>query len=128
MIRKILKGVGITLAAVVVVGAGLYLLGLRVVVDGGGGLHLQFVKSAEARAAELARHREAQRAQGQTAPAAPAAPAAPGAPAPDAGASSGPADVRPGVLLPDREPLAANAARIADPGRAYWTNFRGPRR
>ena len=129
MIRKILKGVGITLAAAVVVAAGLYLLGLRVVVDGGGGLHLQFVKSAEARAAELARHREAQRAQAQTAaPSAPAAPAAPSAPAPDAGASSGAADVRPGVVLPDLEPLAASAARAADPGRAYWTNFRGPRR
>ena len=129
MIRKILKGVGITLALAVVVGAGLYLLGLRLVLDGGGGLHLQFVKSAEARAAELARHREAQRAQAQTA--APAPPAAPTAPVPartDAGASSGPADIRPGIVLPNPEALAANAVRPADPGRAYWTDFRGPRR
>src|SRR5687767_4402683 len=102
MIRKILKGVGITLAAVVVLGAGLYLLGLRVVVDGGGGLHLQFVKSAEARAAELARHREAQRAQPPTpAPPAPAAPVAPAA----GGAASRAADVvTPGIVIDDPAP------------------------
>ena len=129
MIRKILKAIGLTLAAALVVGVGLYLFGLRVVVDGGGGLHLQFVKSAEARAAELARHREAQRAQTQSAaPSPPAAPAAPVAPAADGSASGAAADVRPAIVMPDLAGLAENAVKAADPARAGWTDFRGPRR
>lgn len=63
MLRKILKFAALAFAAVIVVGAILYLFGLRAELDGGGTPRLRFVKSAEAQAEEIARHRETQRAQ-----------------------------------------------------------------
>ena len=77
-----------------VAGGVLYLAGLRVVLDGGGGFHLQFVSSPDRHAAELARHREAQRAAaavpGQSASA--PVPVAPAPASPSAGAAgAGPA-------------------------------------
>ena len=62
MLRKLFKATWITLLVALVAGGVLYLAGLRVVLDGGGGFHLQFVSSPDRQAAELAKHREAQRA------------------------------------------------------------------
>jgi hypothetical protein len=63
---KVLKYAGLALVIVIAMGAVLFAFGLRVVLDGGGSPHLRFVKSADAQADELARHREAQRAQPPT--------------------------------------------------------------
>ena len=105
MVRRILKAAAIIVLSLVIIGLGLYLLGLRIVLDGGGSPHLRFVESAGARAAAVARHRESQRAE-------------PGAPAPVAAPS-------PGVVAP-----AAPAAAPAETAAAapYWTDFRGPGR
>lgn len=117
---RILKFIGLTLVAFVAIGVVLFFFGLRVVLDGGGSPHLRFVKSADAQAEEIARHREAQRAQ--PAPAPPAAPEPP--PPSDAGASAANVEkpTLPVVAIP---PVAASVA--AEPA-AYWTDFRGPRR
>jgi outer membrane protein assembly factor BamB len=118
---KILKFAGLTLAVLLATGVVLYFLGLRVVLDGGGSPQLRFVKSADAQAEELARHREAQR--GQPAPPAPTAPRPP-APAPaDATPAAIAAPELPVVALP---PAASNAPSAAP--AAYWTDFRGPLR
>ena len=117
MIRKVTKGFGIVLAVMLVGGAGLYVFGLRVVLDGGGTPHVVFVKSDSARAERLAKHREAQRA------------------IPDA--ASQPAEPRtaePASPLPAAVPLAVPVAGDATPPAPppppapYWTDFRGPHR
>lgn len=105
MVRRILKAAAIIVLSLVIIGLGLYLLGLRVVLDGGGSPHLRFVESADARAAAVARHRESQRAQ-------------PGAPAPVAAPS-------PGVVAPAAPARAPAETATAAP---YWTDFRGPGR
>jgi outer membrane protein assembly factor BamB len=111
----LVRGIAIAVVATVVVGVVLYLFGLRVVMDGGAGMSFAFVKSAEAQAEEIARHRAAQRAQSPTPPPA-AAPAGPSASA----SASAPAS-----------PAAVSAAPSAVPAAAvisstYWTQFRGP--
>lgn len=106
MFRRLLKAVGILLALLVLSGGVLYLLGLRVVLDGGGGLHFAFVKSAEDRAREIARHREAQRAQ---------APAVAEPPQPSQESAAG---------TPADRPLSTAAS--APTAAPYWTSFRGP--
>ena len=117
---RILKFIGLTLVAFVAIGAMLFFLGLRVVMDGGGSPHLRFVKSADAQAEELTRHREAQRSQGP-----PAAPGAPRPPAP-AGADVSPATLeKPALPIVGIPPAARGAA--AEPA-APWTDFRGSRR
>jgi outer membrane protein assembly factor BamB len=118
---KILKFIGLTLVAFVAIGAILFFFGLRVVMDGGGSPHLRFVKSADARAEELARHREAQRSQPP--PPAPVAPQPPAASDKDAGAPDVAKPALPVVAIP---PSAAEARGLAP--AAYWTDFRGPRR
>src|SRR5258706_15171936 len=61
--RRVLTAAGIIIV-VLALGAGvLYLLGLRVVLDGGGNPHLAFVQSAASNAASVARSREAKRQQ-----------------------------------------------------------------
>jgi hypothetical protein len=75
----VVRGIAIVVLAIGVLGVVLYLLGLRIVMDGGAGINFAFVKSAEAQAEEIARHRAAQRAQLTTPPPA-AAPAAPSHP------------------------------------------------
>jgi outer membrane protein assembly factor BamB len=115
---RILKYGGLALILVIAMGAVLFAFGLRVVLDGGGSPHLRFVKSADAQAEELERHREAQR----VAPA-PAAPAAPAPPA--ATGESPPADVSKPTLPVMPTP---SAATVAIKGSTYWTDFRGPLR
>jgi outer membrane protein assembly factor BamB len=112
---KVLKYAGLAVIVLVAMGAILFALGLRVVLDGGGSPHLRFVKSAEAQAEELARHRESQRAQ--------TPPPAPAAPKPPAPSTDGiPADVvKPEIPSPE-------AAAKAPSGSTYWTDFRGPQR
>ena len=55
------------MAGALVVGAVLYATGLRIVLDGGGGLHLGFPQSADKRADDIVKHREAQRAKAEAA-------------------------------------------------------------
>ena len=76
MLRRILKLVAILLVLLAVTAGVLFAFGARIVIDGGGGPHVRFVQSAEDQAEEVARHREAQRAQAP-APAAPTAPTTP---------------------------------------------------
>jgi outer membrane protein assembly factor BamB len=150
MRKKIGKAAAVGLGVIVVAGGLIYLAGGRIVLDGGGSPHLRFVTSPDERADALARHREAQRAQG--APATPpivipveaAAPAA-GAPettAPFAGApaTAAPAGEAPETATPvdggaPEAAAAADAATARTPSRprapfgsTYWTDFRGPGR
>ena len=60
------------MAGALVIGAVLYATGLRIVLDGGGGLHLGFPQSADKRADDIAKHREAQKAKAEEAAVAPA--------------------------------------------------------
>jgi outer membrane protein assembly factor BamB len=122
MLSRFLKGAGIVVGIGIVAAALLYLAGMRIVLYGGGTPHLQFVSSADSQAAEVARHREAQRAA-PSVPAAVTPPSSPGTAAPPARDSVG-VDVAP-----------ASTSRISDKvvdprpaGSAYWTGFRGPHR
>ena len=107
MLRKLFRGFVCLILGLVVAGGILYAFGLRVVFDGGGGIHLAFTKSPQQQAAEIEKHREAQRAQ-----APPPAVMQP-APAADAAAAS------PTTEKPSTDVLKSSA---------YWTNFRGPDR
>jgi outer membrane protein assembly factor BamB len=60
--RRVLKWLLRISASLALIGVVLYFFGLRVVMDGGGGLHLQFVRSADAQADAIDAHRSAQRA------------------------------------------------------------------
>jgi outer membrane protein assembly factor BamB len=91
----------------VVLGGILFAFGLRIVLDGGGNIHFAFTKSAQKQAAEIAQHREAQRAQ---------------APAP-AAASPAPVETAPLASATTEKPSTAAAK-----GSIHWTNFRGPDR
>jgi outer membrane protein assembly factor BamB len=113
MLKRIAKWLAIGLAAVVVVAAGLYALGLRIVLDGGGTPRLAFLTSADERAEEIARHREAQKAQ-----APPPAPTAPSPPPPGTGEP-------PAQVDPSQEVDVPAPPRAAAPS---WTDFRGPAR
>lgn len=117
MIRRLLKAAALGLAALIVAGVVLYLVGLRIVLDGGGSPHLRFLESADEQAERIARHREAQRAQGG-APTAPSAPASP-----PAGSD---VTAAPPALPPVPGPDGPDAVRAA--GSTYWTDFRGPNR
>ena len=112
MVRRLLRAVGISLAALLVIGLLLYAAGLRVVLDGGGQPYLAFVRSARAQADQVARHRESQRTQtGIT-----------GVPA------EAPRSIEVPGATPEQDPAAAPLA-VANPAAApYWTDFRGPRR
>ena len=120
VLLKVLRFGGMAVAALVVIGVVLFFLGLRVILDGGGSPHLRFVKSPDAHAEEVARHREAQRAQGPPAP--PAAPEAPG-PSPDSAAHPAVATAELPTL-----PTPPAPSKPAINRSAYWTDFRGPLR
>jgi outer membrane protein assembly factor BamB len=107
MLRKLFRGFMMLLLGLIVAAGILYAAGLRIVFYGGGDIGLAFLKSASRQAAEIEKHREAQRAQAPPAP----------APAPDpepAAAAASPTIDKP-------SPIAAKAS-------SHWTNFRGPDR
>ena len=95
MLKKLFKAVWITLLVTLVAAGGLYLAGLRVVLDGGGGFHLRFLSSPDRQAAELARHREAQRAAAAAVPAPAASAPVTAAPAPASPSASAEAPAPP---------------------------------
>ena len=107
MLRKFARRVLFLLGGLIVVGGILYAIGLRVVFEGGGSPRLVFTKSADKRAAEIEKHREAQRAQSP-----PAAAAQPGPAAAVASGSSA-----------EDKPAASTVT-----GSTHWTSFRGPDR
>ena len=98
MLKKIAKYGGLALLILIAGGGILYAFGLRVVLDGGGGVHFAFVESADKKAQAIAAHREAQKAA--LPPLSPAAPPIEGLE----------------TRVPD--PI----------GPTYWTDFRGPLR
>jgi outer membrane protein assembly factor BamB len=106
MLRKLFRGFVRLILALALAGGILYAFGLRVVFDGGGGIGLAFIKSAEQHAAEIEQHREAQRAH------APALMAP--APAADVAPAGSPATEKP----------STDVVKLS----AQWTNFRGPER
>ena len=121
MVRTIMKTLGFTLVALLVLVGVLYqFFGLRFVMDGGGTPHPRFVQASQLQAERIERHREAQRASvgSEVAPGpavaeskASAEPVAAAAPVPS---SSGP------VARPEASPSSGPAP--------YWTDFRGPKR
>jgi outer membrane protein assembly factor BamB len=108
MRRVLLAAAGTFVAGLAVVALLYQFFGFRVRLDGGGTPRPTFEVDPEAHAAEVARHREAQRRQFAQADPAPV-PAAP--PARSGGD-------------PPAEPAPAPAAPTAAP--PYWTDFRGP--
>ena len=118
MVRRLLTfllyGLLIVFAGVIV----LYFFGLRIVLDGGGGVHLGFIRTAEQQEDIVARHREAQRVSEPAPPATSSRPDPAGPPVPPSG-STIPADL---TSRPD--PARAVAANPP----FYWTDFRGPGR
>ena len=107
MLRKLARRVLFVLLGLAVVGGILYAAGLRVVFGGSGGPQLVFTKSAEKRAAEIERHRAAQRAQAPPAFAAPPDPAA---------------------VAPSASPTVDKPSVSTVTASTHWTNFRGPDR
>lgn len=105
---RVLKVVGIVVAALAIAGAVLYqFFGLRVVIYGGGTPRLAFITPASAQAGAIERHRKAQ-----------AAASVPGAAMPTAPAAT-PASI-PTSTSPAEDP---SSTRLSD-----WPDFRGPNR
>jgi outer membrane protein assembly factor BamB len=109
------KIVALGLAAFLAVVAALYqFFGLRIVLDGGGRLHLAFVESVERRAQLVEEHRVMQRTQVP---------------------SATPASLERVAAAPDQVTSGSENRTVAEPvpeSRAqsspYWTDFRGPLR
>jgi outer membrane protein assembly factor BamB len=113
MFKKILKVAGLTVAMILIASGVLYLAGVRLVLDGGGGIHLGRAKPASQHAEEIARHRAAQQAL----------------PAPSSPAPSSPA---PGTAAPNTAAPRTAAPSVPAPGTfkaatQEWPTFRGPR-
>jgi outer membrane protein assembly factor BamB len=104
MLRTLVRRALYLFVGLIVVGGVLYAAGLRIVLDGGLGMHLAFVRSPERQAEEIEKHREAQRAQ---------------APAPAAVPDLLPAP----AATPDPETPSSPVA-----SSTHWTSFRGPDR
>ena len=100
MVRRIAKFVIGVLVLVIVAGAILYMFGVRLMLDGGGGIHVGVAQSAIKQAEDIAKHREAQKAQ----------------PLP-ANTAATPAATTPAATV---DPVPASTV--------YWTDFRGPDR
>lgn len=125
MLRTIVRILGFVLAGLLVTGTAAYLLGVRVVMDGGGTPHLARVESEAAHAERLQRHREAQRAAAAETPApAVEAPVAQPAAGQTAGPGAAPEALRPLPAAPTERSAPAVPPSVAP----YWTDFRGPLR
>src|SRR5688572_29260708 len=107
MLRKLARRVFFLLVGLAVLGGILYASGVRIFLDGGGGIRFAFTKSAEKRAAEIEKHREAQRAQASAPATVPLDPAAP---------------------APHVSPSAEKPPPATVTTSTYWTSFRGPDR
>ena len=107
MLRKLARRFFYFAVGLAVIGAISYAAGLRIVRYGGGGIGFAFTKSLDRQAAEIEKHREAQRAQ--------TPPPAPAQPAPQASA-------------PSTSPTTDMPSRAAVTASTYWTSFRGPNR
>jgi outer membrane protein assembly factor BamB len=122
MPKRLLKGAGIVVVFGTVAAALLYFAGMRIVLYGGGTPHLEFVPTADRQAAEVARHRDAQRA----APPVAAPVTVPSA----AGPAMSPSGDGGRTALTPAAP-STMSSKAADPrltGSTYWTGFRGPQR
>jgi outer membrane protein assembly factor BamB len=118
MLSRFLRIGVIGAAAVFLLTGALYLAGLRVELDGGGSPRLRFTSSPEAHAEQVARHREAQRAEGLAPAAEIVAPVTPVS-----------EDERLPETAAEEAPLTqAPATPVAAPPASYWTDFRGPNR
>ena len=120
MLRKIARGVGVVVVTLLLAVVVAYLFGVRVEMDGGGSPHLAVPLSDAARAEQIARHRDAQRAAAAAAP----VPAAPVLSAPVAA----PEPVSSAPSTASQPPVAEAPAVPAPTASPYWTDFRGPRR
>jgi outer membrane protein assembly factor BamB len=106
-VRKWGRRVLFVLGGGAAVGGILFAFGLRAVFDGSGGIHLAFTKSAAQQAAEIEKHREAQRAEAPTPAALQPAPAA---------------------AAPAASPTPEKPSTDGVKASTHWTNFRGPDR
>ena len=110
----------------------LFLLGLRVVLDGGGWPHLRFMESADEQAARIATHRAEQREQGQQGEQLPAIPedvpqSAPTDTAADTAPPAAPSMAP--AAVPALRDVVSNAPPVASSApSSAWADFRGPRR
>jgi outer membrane protein assembly factor BamB len=111
MLRKLFRGFAIFIVGLAVVGGILYLAGLRLVFYGGGDIGFAFQKSASEQAAEIEKHREAQRAQAAPATPEPSPQREPSQPSP-----------------PAASPVVETPSPITSIASIHWTNFRGPDR
>lgn len=105
MLRKWVRRAFYFFVCLVIAGGVLYAAGLRIIRYGGGGVGFTFTRSAEQRAAEIEKHREAQRAQ---------------APPPVA------AQPTPLTPAPSASPAAEKRSAPEAAASSYWTRFRGP--
>jgi outer membrane protein assembly factor BamB len=110
LLTRIVSAVAIVVFVVLVAAAvAYYVFGMRIVLDGSGGLNVRFPASADEQARRIEAHRQAQRTA--TADVAPPTAIAPASPPPEGTAVPGGA----GVLA-------------ADPALADWPAYRGPAR
>jgi outer membrane protein assembly factor BamB len=115
MLKRLARGTGLALVALGGVALVLYLIGVRIVLDGGGMPRLERGRSADEQAEAIARHREAQR----QAPLPPAPAPTPEPTPPAAQPESG------GTPVAEAVPTVDETAATPIP---YWTDFRGPAR
>jgi outer membrane protein assembly factor BamB len=109
LLKRLFKFAAILTVAFVAIGLATFALGGRVVMDGGGGLHLRFPESAAARERVVQAHRKAQEA------------------VPPQLGSPGPLDTV--TVLPTNKPLPVDSDYPSPlPKSTEWTDFRGPRR
>jgi outer membrane protein assembly factor BamB len=107
MLRKLVRGFVFLILGLAVAGGLLYAAGLRVVFYGGGDIGFAFLQSASQQAAEIEKHREAQRAQASPAPA---------------------AQPETQLAAPAAASVIAKPTPAAATPSSHWTNFRGPNR
>src|SRR6187401_413880 len=109
LLKRLFKFAAILTVAFVAIGLATFALGGRVVMDGGGGLHLRFPESAAARERVVQAHRKAQEA------------------VPPQLGNPGPLDTV--TVLPTNKPLPVDSDYPSPlPKSTEWTDFRGPRR
>jgi outer membrane protein assembly factor BamB len=107
MLRKILRGFLYLVLGLAVAGGILYAAGLRIIFYGGGDIGLAFLQSANQQAAEIDKHRAAQRAQAPP---------------------ERPPQAAPQPAPPTASPITEKPSPTAVTASSHWTDFRGPDR